>query len=456
MTTTSLSVDSLDFAPGLLAMQERPPARLPRLIFYVVSLLFLILLVWAMVGKLDIIASAEGRLIPQTFVKIVQPADSGIIRDILVTEGQLVTAGQLLMRMDTQLVNADTSMVEQEMAVKQLTLRRIDAELKDAVFHAPSGYPADLSAQIMAQYQAHRQAYQDAIAQEEQVKNRAKNDLLAARQILQKLVATVPVYQQTAASYEKLVREGFISELAAKDKLREKIEKEQDLKAQAANVDGLMDTIAQSDKKLAQIQSSYQSQLHNERVEAQSQLTKLQQELAKQKYKSSLLELKAPQAGIVKDLATHTQGTVVQPGTILMNLVPQDEPLLAEVAIKNEDVGFTQPGQTVKLKLAAYPFQKYGLLEGVVDHISADSFENNAAAANQPANKLAANNGMMPLNYKTYVKLTGQKLVSQDGTDLKMSPGMQVTAEIHQGQQTVMEYLLSPVQKVSHEAARER
>ncbi|MQE66388.1 HlyD family efflux transporter periplasmic adaptor subunit, partial [Vibrio parahaemolyticus] len=113
--------------------------------------------------------------------------------------------------------------------------------------------------------------------------------------------------------------------------------------------------------------------LHAERNEVQSQLDKLAAELEKQQHRHELLELKAPQDGIIKNLATHTAGTVVQPGTVLASLVPKDERLKAEVWVSNEDIGFVRPGQPVKLKFAAYTFQKYGMGQGTVDYVSADA-----------------------------------------------------------------------------------
>ncbi|MGH3429005.1 MAG: biotin/lipoyl-binding protein, partial [Mycobacteriales bacterium] len=113
-----LSPEALDFAPGLLAIQESPPARLPRVVMLAVVALCLILLLWAGFGKLDIIASAEGRLIPQNYVKIVQPADAGIVKEILVREGQKVQAGQVLLRMDTQDAEADTKALGTELELR--------------------------------------------------------------------------------------------------------------------------------------------------------------------------------------------------------------------------------------------------------------------------------------------------------------------------------------------------
>ena len=114
--STVLSPEALDFAPGLLSIQESPPARLPRTVMYTVALLFVILMLWAIFGKLDIIASAEGRLVPETYIKIVQPADAGIVQEILVREGEQVLQGQVLMRMDTQLAEADAKTIGNDLA----------------------------------------------------------------------------------------------------------------------------------------------------------------------------------------------------------------------------------------------------------------------------------------------------------------------------------------------------
>lgn len=449
--TTALSPDVLDFAPGLLAIQESPPARLPRVMMYIVLVLFCILLVWSIFGKLDIIASAEGRLVPQTYVKIVQPADAGIVQEILVHEGQSVESGQVLMRMDAKLTEADAATIRNELVLKSLLLRRIDAELAGIPMTQDSGDPLVLYRQVENQYLAHRQAYLDAVAQETESLRKARHDLQSAQEILSKLQQTVSVYQQSAAAYEKLAKNNLVGQLAAQEKVRDKIEKEQDLKAQESNVASLKSAIAGSEKKLSQITSNYKSQLQNERVETESQYRKLEQDWAKIEHKTDLLELKAPQAGVIKDLATHTRGTVVSPGTVLMSLVPQDEPLQAEVLLKNEDVGFVYPDQTVMVKLAAYPFQKYGMIEGTVLRVGADASDiappaadNNRDRQTQPA-----------LTYKVLIALSEQHL-ELEGDRLRLSPGMQVVAEIHQGRRTVMEYLLSPVQKAFHEAGRER
>jgi len=442
----SLAPEALDFAPDLLALQERPPSRMPRAIAVTLVTLILLLLAWACFFKLDIVASAEGRLVPLSFTKVVQPADSGVVAEILVADGQAVQAGQLLMRMDERLSAADTTALKKDVALRRLTLRRIDAEMADRAMRPSAGDPADLYAQVEGQFRARRQAYQDAVAQETEAMNKAKADLLAAQQVLSKLSQTLPSYRQSAEAYRKLVQEGFVGELAANEKTREAIEKEQDVKTQAATVTSLNATITQSEKRLAAMRSQYRSQLENERMETVALLNRSDQELEKSNVKAGLLDIRAPTSGVVKDLATTTQGAVVQAGAVLMNIVPKEEPLQAEVLLKNEDVGFTANGQTVKVKVAAYSFQKYGLMDGEVAMISPDATDPKQQVQGQPA-----------LTYRAIIRLKDTALVDpRSGERYPLNAGMLATAEIHQGRRTVMEYLLSPVQKVAQEAARER
>jgi HlyD family secretion protein len=257
------------------------------------------------------------------------------------------------------------------------------------------------------------------------------------------------VYREREAAFETLGREGFAGRIMVLDKQKERMEKEQELEAQGHAVAGHRAAIAQSEKRIAQIHSGYRQQLQNERAEALAERGRLESLWAKQEHRNVLLELKAPAAGVVKDLATHTPGTVVQPGTVLMTLVPLEEPLHAEVWVRNEDAGFVRPGQEVKLKFAAYPFQKYGLARGRVLQVSADATEAEGAAQER--------RGAAPglLSYRAVVALDSQS-VAVEGKPQRLAPGMQVAAEINLGERTVLEYLLSPVQKTVHEAGRER
>ena len=450
----STSAQAVAVGVGSTRLQEIEtglPDGALRALLWTLALLVGVLLVWALTARLDIVATAAGRLVPQSQVKLVQAAEPGIVREILVRDGDVVSAGQVLIRKDPTLAGADAATLANELALKRLTVRAIDAALADQPLSLDRTDPPALYAQVSQQFIARRQALFDAITQEQQTAARARHDRAAAQQVRDKLAATLPTYRQHADSFTRLQSEGFVGELMASDKRRELIEREQDLKAQDATLQALAAAIAQSESRITQLRSQFRSQLLGERVEAEAVISRLSQEATKAGFRSQLLEVRAPVAGTVQGLATTTLGAVVQAGATLLSVVPQGDVLRAEAALANDDIGFVQVGQRAKAKLAAYPFQKYGLIEGRVVSLSADAVEPNEAAKATGSAYAAPQ-----LAYKAVIELDTQHLTLPGGERLRLAPGMAATVEIHQGRRTVMEYLLSPVQRVGAEAARER
>lgn len=445
--------DPAEFSPPLIRLRDSPPSPLGRRILYVLLALLGALLLWSVLGRLDIVAVAEGKLVPQSFLKIVQPAESGIVREILVREGQSVAEGQVLMRMDALISEADRRALEADFYRKTLTLARIDAELGEQPFRAEPGAPAALAREIEAQYRANRAALEAALAEERAKREKARREMAVAQQGRTRLAETLPHYRAQDAAFEKLSKDGFAGPLMASDKKRERIEKEQELETQTHVIESARASIAQSEKRLAQIAADHRRQLFAERNEVQAHLDRLAQERAKQAHRQGLLELKASQAGTVKDIATHTAGTVVQPGTVLLTLVPQDEVLRAEVWVSNQGIGFVHQGQPVKVKLAAFPFQKYGMVEGTVEYVSADAADANTQGQQNGNGEKSAR--AAPLAYRALVALRAMQ-IGEGNERLPLTAGMQASAEILLGTRSVLEYLLSPVQKAWHEAGRER
>ena len=449
-----MQTDPIDFSPPLLRLQERPPAPLAGWMLRSLIVLLAGFLLWAAFGRLDIVAVADGKLVPSSYLKIVQPAEQGIVREILVKEGEKVDAGQILIRMDAAMTQADVKAIQADYDNKRLAIRRINAQLLGKSFARQRGDPSELYSQVAAQYAANVRAYENALAQERAVRDKAQHDLAAAEATKTKLEQVLPHYIEQERAFEKLTQDGFAGRIMATDKRRERIEKEQDLRTQESTIRSNRAVMEQADQKIAQITADYRRQLQTERVDLAAQLQKANQELAKLSHREALLELRAPQAGIVKDLATHTAGTVVAPGTILMTLVPEGDRLVAEVWVSNQDVGFVRAGQPVKVKLVAFQFQKYGLLDGKVLHVNADATE--APSPNTRSDALTGRDRPMgPLAFRALIELASQELLA-NGQRYVLQPGMQVAGEIKLGTRTIFDYLLSPVQKAFLEAGRER
>jgi len=429
-----------------LGLDAAPASPLPRRVLHALLALLAAALVAVAWGRVDVVAVAEGRLVPRTLLKVVQPVEGGVVREVLVDEGEAVVAGQPLLRLDARLAEADVRALRHEVVARSLQLRRIAAELADEPLVARGDDPRDAYEQALAQYRANRAAHADQLAQAEAAVARLGQELAAAREVESKLARTVPMAQSVAARFDRLRAEGFVSEVAALDRERERVEREQDLAAQAHTVRALDAALAQAQRQLDGVRSAHRRALAAERAEALAQLSRAREELDKHLTRREHIELVAPQAGVVKDLATRTAGTVVAAGTVLATLVPAGDPLEAEVLVRNDDAGFVRAGQRAEVKVTAFPFQKYGLLAGEVLRVGPDAAEPPPQAAAGPA---------PPATYRARLALAAASLPFE-GERLALAPGMAVQAEVHLGRRSVVDYLLGPVRKAWHEAARER
>ena len=438
-----------EFQPSILQLQEQAPSPLPRLVLWIVLALAAALALWAAFGRVDVIAVAEGRLVPRSQLRIVQPAEGGVMRELLAREGERVRAGQVLARMDTRAADADVASVQNEIALRRLQLRRIDAELRGVPLAAEAGDPPRLYAQVEAQREARVRAHEASLAEERSVIARARREMQAAQETRAKLAGALPMLLEQEQAFARLAREGYAGKLMLSQRSRERLEAEQDLRAQEHRVESARATLEQGERRSAQIAAAWRAQLQAERVEAEAQLARQSQELDKLRHRQNLAELRAPADGVVKDLATHTPGAVLAPGAVLMTLVPEREALVAEVWLANHDAGFIAAGQPARLKLASFPFQKYGMVEAKVLRVSADSTDRGAdrgAEVPRPSGTFVYRAQLEPLAQELRVGEARHALL----------PGMQLTAEIRLEDRTVLDYLLSPLRKVAHEAGRER
>ncbi len=434
-----------DFLPAILQLQEEAPSPLPRVVLWTVFTLTGAIVLWAALGKLDVVAVAEGRLVPKSQLRIVQPAEGGVMRELLVKEGERVRSGQVLARMDVRAAEADAATARNEIALRRLQLRRIDAELGGARLSARPDDPPRLFAQVEAQREARARAHEAGLAEQRTVVARARRDMQAALETQGKLSGALPLLVEQERAFERLARDGYAGKLMLAQRSRERHEGEQELRAQEHRVEGARATIDQGERRSAQIAAEYRAQLQSERVEAEAQLARLSQELEKLSHRQGLAELRSPVDGVVKDLATQTPGAVLSPGTVLLTLVPDGEALVAEVWLANQDAGFVAGGQSAKLKLASFPFQRYGMLDARVLRVSADSTERGAEGLKSGS----------AYAYRAQLEPLTKELRLGEARHVLL-PGMQLTAEIKLAERTVLEYLLSPVQKIAAEAGRER
>ena len=434
-----------DFHPAGLRLIDDAPSPLPQTVLKVTMVFIVLVLVWASLGRLDIVAVAEGKLVPMSYVKIVQPAEQGIVKEILVAEGAKVKAGDVLIRMDAVFTGADHDSISAQHREQALSLRRVLAELSGGDFDKQQTDVPSEFARVEAQFRANRQELRSSIALEESTLERARSDLAGAQATEEKLEGLLESFKEEEAALISLRERGVVGRLAVSEKTRERIQTEQDLRTQGFAIRSAQAAIQSSKQQISQLTSSRNRQLQTERSETAARLAVLEQEVTKSARRQELLELRAPQDGVIKDLSTHSIGTVVSPGTVLLTLVPTQDKVRAEVWINNADIGFVRAGQKVKLKMATFQFQKYGMVDGTVIEVSADAHDSD--------DQTTGNAGA--LAYRAMVDLSSPYIQFKE-TRFDLFPGMRVTGEIKLGSRTIFEYLISPLAGAYQEAARER
>ncbi|MGK5060317.1 HlyD family type I secretion periplasmic adaptor subunit [Janthinobacterium sp. LB2P49] len=447
----------------LSLMKEDEPSSNFRIVLWLVMLLVFLLILWSIFGKLDIVVVAEGKLVSKTLVKIVQPVETGILKEILFVEGEKVKKGDVLARLDPTIIQAEYLELSNDLANQNLQIRRIEAELAGKNLAYLPNENLERYTWVNNQFLSKVSAYKDNIALEEAIFKKLINERKAAIEQKNKIEQTLPIYSKISSAYEKLERDGYMGHLIAAEKMRETIEKSRDLDVQNSTISALDEGIESQVNKIKQIRSSYRNASENEIAEIRVKKNQIEANLKKNRFRNELLELKAPQSGVIKNLATTTIGAVIQPGSVMMTLIPDEEDLYADVEIMNNDIGFVKMGQNAQVKIIAYPFQKYGLLTGTVIRLSKDANENansNRMLGQSSAESAAGDTGEIPSNstsiYRARIALSDQRMSSTDGMGMEIKAGMRVIAEINQGHRRVYEYFISPIKKISLEAGRER
>ncbi|MBO9621154.1 MAG: HlyD family type I secretion periplasmic adaptor subunit [Sphingomonas sp.] len=447
-----------EFLPAALEIMEKPPSPGLRYLMLGICGLFAVALLWSLIGKVDVIATASGKVIPAGNVKLIQPVELGYVRAIHVRNGQHVSAGQLLVELDPTLVGADEAAASAGLLTSELQTARNAAlvahlEGRPARFVAPSGTdPAIAQSQqnyvrtAIAEYEGERAGIEQRRAQH-------RADLLAAQAEIAKLERTLPLVDQQLAARVDLTKRGYFSKLKLLEYEQLRVEHIQNIAVQRANAERARAQIAEADAELRQLRGSFGRGALTQVVEGQDKSRVSREEVTKSARRREYQALRAPVAGTVQQLAISTIGGVVQPAQALMVVVPDDAQPVVEANILNRDIGFIRVGQKVRVKLEAFPFTDYGVVPGVVESISRDAID-----LSQPGTPQRDEKGrpvQQGLVYATRIRLL-KRAIAADGHQVVIGPGLAVQAEIVTGHRRIISYLLSPIAKTMDEAGRER
>jgi hemolysin D len=401
----SRSRDELAFLPAALEIVETPAPPLVWAVGATIIALFCAALLWAWFGRVDIVASAQGKIVSSSRTKVIQPFETGVVRAIHVSDGRSVKAGDVLIELDATINQADTQHLQGDLVAAELDVARLTAALGDsadpvAAFRPPEGAsPAQVSMQrqfLVNQIDEHG-AKLGALDRQKAQKD-AELGTIAAE--VKKLEAVLPVLQERVDMRQVLFAHNTGSKANYLELYQALVETQQDLDVQRsklregqAAIDALVQARAEAD-------ADYRRTLSSELVEAQRKAAGLREDLIKATQRTRLQALTTPVDGVVQELAVHTIGGVVTPAQALLAVAPADSHLEVEAMVSNRDIGFIHPGQDAEIKIDTFNFTRYGLIHGHVLSLSQDAImrekprdksNDQAGAADNSASQTARN-----------------------------------------------------------------
>jgi hemolysin D len=456
----------LAFLPAALEIVETPPSPIGRAIGATIISVFVLALVWACLGTVDIVATAPGKIIPSGRSKVIQPFETGVVRAIHVRDGDTVKAGDALIELDPTMNGAERDRAKSDLIAAQLDVARLKAALANgpdpgADFHPPEGASPTLVATqrqyLLTQTSEHRSkigALDRQLAQKEAERGTAGASIA-------KYEALIPLLQQQVDVRKTLYDREIGSKLLYLQILQQLTESQQELAVQKSKYQETEAAVATIKETRAQAKAEYRRMLFDDLGKVEPKAASLAQDVIRTEERTRLQALKAPVDGVVQQLAVHTVGGVVTPAQPLLVLVPVDSRLEIEAMVSNRDIGFVEPGQAAEVKVATFNFTRYGLLHGNVLSVSHDAVgkddlqdptkdkgQQGAAGAKPPADDQG------PVS-AAHVSLDRTAMQIED-KQVNLAPGMAVTAEIKTGERRIIDYLLSPLRKYRQDSLRER
>lgn len=431
-----------EFLPAVLEVVDTPAHPAARVTAMTLAAFVIIAVAWSIIGSMDIVAVAPGKVIPTTAVQVVQPKETAEVKYIHVREGQFVQEGDLLIELDPTSTQADAGRLTQDWVAARIEAARLRALVDDTpaenLPEVEGATPSDI--QLNRTYLiSERQAHLSTLAALDNELDQRRAEERSTLAQIQRLEQIMPIAQERADSKRDLLERGVTPRVEFLDRQEELIDYQQQLVIAESRLDEVRAAIKALGSERDRTDATFRRDILARLTAAEQRAASLSQEVIKAQDRDRLMTLRAPVSGTVQQLQIHTVGGVVTPAQELMTIVPADTDIEVEAMLLNKDVGFVRSGQDVKIKVESFPFTKYGTLDATVTQVSQDS--------------VADEN--LGLVYPVRLQLHQKQIPTSDGS-VPLGPGMAVTAEIRTGTRQIIQYLVAPLNEYLDESMRER
>lgn len=407
------------------------------------GLFLIIAFFWASFATLDEVTVGIGKVISSRKTQVIQNLEGGIVQDILVHEGDVVEANQVLMHIDD--TRFSSSYREAKLKELALTARvlRLEAEATGKPFALPQDgkfkdNPALLKNELDL-YQSRQREEKVKLETLTKEKNQHQGELSALQAKLTQLQKSYALVEQELKMTKPLLKSGSASPVEILRLERQLNDLDGEIKATQFTIPKLQSTIEETQSKIEQLGATFNALVRDELNKSKAELEALAESNIALEDRYKRTAIRSPVKGTIKKMNVATIGGVIQPGMSVMEIVPLDDTLLIEARIRPSDVGFLHPGQKAMVKITAYDYSIYGGLEGTLEQISADTITDEKGES----------------FYQIYVR-TAKNYLGDQKKPLLIIPGMLASVDILTGKKTVMDYLLKPILKTKQNALRER
>ncbi len=431
-----------DFASDVTAARMQGPSGVAILLLFSVTLFFVAAITWAWWAEIDEVTRGQGTVIPSSQVQVIQNLEGGILKKILVKEGDMVEAGQILLRIDD--TGFAASLGEQNAARYSLMgqMARLTAESEGGALEFPPELMAEarqLAVNERKLFNARRADLKSQLGILRKQVDQREQELTELRGQLKQNRSSLVLLEEELQMTEPLVQSGVVPKINLLRLRREVNDLEGLINGTLLALPRAKSAVQEATRRIEERYLNFRSEALRELNAIKAEFAQVEQSILAARDRVLRTDLRSPVRGIVKQLNISTIGGVVAPGMNLMEVVPLDDTLLVEARVLPADVAFLKPGQEATVKLTAYDFSIYGGLSARLERISADTIVDERGDS----------------YYQIIVRTDKSELVHR-GKVLPIIPGMVASVDILTGRKTVLDYLLKPILKARDRALTER
>lgn len=435
---------------GTAAIEAITGMALPRsnlILLRLITTLTFLAIGWFSFSEVDIVSTALGKVVPDGRLKNLQAAEPGIIKNIHVVEGQRVNEGDLLFEFDPTVSESDSTSVHLKLRLTELELDRLESELSGAIPQYENRQEqdsfVDLQEQLRnARIKSHESRISQLSVEIDDLRHNLKTSKLQIES-LEKITRHIREQEQILRPHIGKVVSQFTYD-ATKEKL---LIKENELELETAKIQSLKNEIHIAELRLSSLHNDYQTKLVDEINLKRREVATMRGEAQKLELALSLTELRSPIAGVIHSIEATTVGGVVTEAQTLLKILPNEAPLIIEAQLSNSDIGFVRQGQSVEIKVDAFPFMQFGSLSGVVQQISPDS--DSSAHANISGNNPQKINNNSSSYYR--VRVIADQDQFKEHPHLQIKAGMSVQVDIKIGRRALLQFFVQPLARYWNE-----